>query len=204
MEKIPGTPKNNHDGGRDAKVRELSRSIKRLNAVDIAVLILVLVIIGFVIYAVVSDGAPIKGIRKLLFGSSATEENITVTVRIDSIESERASQIRVGNIVYANGVELGKIVKIGSATPATITSDEYENDPLTGKPVFKQETVDGYVSVSFDILVNALHDGDKGYFVDDLRVASGLSYEFRFPQFLADGRCSGINLKLKEDATNEQ
>jgi len=181
----------------------MHKTIKRFNGVDAVVLVLVIALIGFVIYSVATDGAPIKGLKELFLGTSAATETITVRFEVECVDSENANQIRVGNIIYADGVKLGRITQITNARPATVITDKYETDPENGKHYFLEDEIPGKTSVTVEVEVVALCEEDKGVFVEGMRISTGMKYELRFPQFISEGRCSGINTQT-EVVANEQ
>lgn len=175
----------------------MRKSIKRFNAIDAIVLVLVVALIGFIVYSVVTDGAPIKGLKRLLFGTSTATETVTVRFEVGCVDSENANQIRVGNIVYANGIKLGKITRVYNARPATEITESYTQDPESGKYYFTEAELEGKTAVTVEIEVTALREEDKGIFVEGARISAGATYELRFPQFISEGSCTTVNVQTE-------
>lgn len=152
----------------------MKKSHGRFNIVDVVVLAVVLVIIGYSIYAL--------SVR--FESNSGGVADIQYVIQVDSLRSGLSEKLSEGEAVYnENGDYMGSVSSV-SVSPAY-----YEGADAGGNVVYSNmegfETV--YVTVACTADVNK-----SGYFINGENISAGDGYTLRSPSLWFEGVCVNV------------
>lgn len=145
----------------------------KLNIVDFVVLLVILVVIGYAVYAMAA--------RVEDNGGSA---DVQYVICADRLRSGFSDKLAVGDPVYnTEGDFMGNVVSV-SASPAY-----FEGVDSNGNAV--KSTAEGYETAYITVSCNA-SVRKWGYEINGETVAAGESYEMRTPALLFEGQCVSV------------
>lgn len=145
----------------------------KLNIVDFVVLLVILVVVGYAVYAMAA--------RVEDNGGSA---DIQYVICADELRSGFSDKLTVGDPVYNRaGDFMGSVVSV-SASPAY-----FEGVDSNGNAV--NSTIEGYETAYITVSCNA-SVRKWGYEMNGETVAAGESYQLRTPSLWFEGQCVSV------------
>lgn len=151
-----------------------TKAKKRINIVDIIILVALIVLSGAVIFGFV------KGI-----GTSGERTSVRYIIEVEPIDSDFVSKVTEGNGVYdhTTSQRIGTVRAVSSAQ-AYYKSFDAKGSP-TSSPMEGSSTL--YITVEADAVRS-----DAGYSVGSTVLSIGRRLELRFPGLYVDGKCVSI------------
>ena len=157
---------------------------RRFNFVDFLIIVLILAIIGGVIY-LFSPASFLKNMRSVKTGT------VIYTIEIKGVHSDFLSKIQENDLVLdaSTKVTLGVVTTVDCNTKHTVFEAVNKGD---GKYEGEWAEYPDQYDVIVTITADAEYIPNKGYFVNNHRVAIGEQFFLRFPDFTGEGYCISL------------
>ncbi len=151
----------------------MNRSHKKWNIVDLVVLAVIIIAIGYAVYAVAVN-----------MQSSGGEATIEYVVEVPKIRNELSDKIIKGDKVYNEKGDL-----MGEITAVSVSQAYYEGSDADGNIVYSR--IDGYSSIYVTVVCTA-NVAPYGYELNGSRISSGEDYALRAPSLYVEGQCVSV------------
>lgn len=151
---------------------------RKLNIIDITVLVVVILAVGFLVYNAVSN-----------METSGSRSEIRYVIEVAKIHTEMTDKIEEGQIVYD---ESGN--NVGTVQSVAVSPAYYEGSDENGEVVYSR--IDGY-SVMYVTVSTQAKQSRGGYKIEDTLYAVGNEYSLRTPALYFEGAL--INIQETEN-----
>ncbi len=151
----------------------MKRSHIKLNIVDLVVIAVIILTVGYCIYAMVSN-------MEENGGTAAIE----YVIEVPQIRSELADNISEGDAVYNGDGEL-----MGTVSSVSVSQSYHEGTDRNGNSVYSR--IDGYDAIYVTISCTA-DARSAGYMLSGEYIAAGNSYSLRTPLLYFEGECVSV------------
>jgi len=151
----------------------------RFNLIDLILVVLVLLVIAILIQ-VFSPSL----IQKL---SSDQTKEIKYTVEFSGVDSDFVNKIKEEQLAVdsVSKNQMGKVFAISVEPYEELQDVENSN-------IGKMSPYPDKINLQVTIVVTAAYTKDQGYFVNGDRIAVGEKLSLRFPDYVAEGYCIGL------------
>lgn len=179
---------NNANSGSTSSVKKKKFS-GRFNFIDFILIVIVLLVIATVIYVF----APFSRLRDMTSSQSVT---VQYTVEILGVEEAFIEKIKENDFV---------IDSVSKSGMGTVVAVDYNNKYTELQYVINENTEDGTkktegvlaeypgkYNVIITISSKATYEAEKGYSVNGTRIAVGEKMPLRFPDYVGEGYCIGV------------
>lgn len=155
---------------------EKTKKKKSFNIADVVIILLIVSIIGYIAYTVVSS-----------YANDFFEDkyNVEYTVKLSGVMKDFENNIKIGDIVTETESlsEIGKVVDVKTSPSIYIGSDQNGKTVTSDNPLF----IDIVITVEAEA---TLPDGI--FTVNGYRITAGKDISLRVPDFIGKGTCTGI------------
>ena len=173
-EKMPYSRTTRSNGSKDGK----------FNVVDFFLLLMILAVIAAVVIYVV------PGISEKL--TPGKESEIVYSIEFIGVDSAFLANINVGDPVYdaGNNYVMGEVKSVENYAHTVLV---YNEESGAGEMKEQGDLKNVIVTVS----ATSVYTDAEGYSIGGERIAVGLSYDVRFPQFSGQGYCIEVAASAK-------
>lgn len=151
----------------------MEKSRRKLNIVDLVVIAVVIIALGYAVYAIVSDMEENSGVAQIQY-----------VVEVAEIRSELADNISEGDAVYNSDGDL-----MGTVSSVSVSQAYHEGADKNGNAVYSR--IDGYNALYITVDCTA-GVRNAGYEVSGEYIAAGNSYSLRAPNLYFEGECVSV------------
>ena len=155
----------------------MNRSGKKLNIVDLVVFAVIVIAIGYAVYAVAVN-----------MQRSGGEAAVEYVVEVSKIRNELSEKIAEGQKVYDKNGDL-----MGEVTAVSVSQAYYEGANAEGNTVYSR--IDGYNTIYVTVVCTA-EVTPSGYEINGNNLAAGLEYSLRTSALYFEGQC--VNVRRAE------
>ena len=153
----------------------MNKSRKKLNIVDIVVFAVIVIALGYAVYAVAVN-----------MQNSGAEAKIEYVVEVGKIRNELSDKIAEGQSVYnENGDYLGEVAAV------SVAQAYHEGADSDGNTVYSR--IDGYNTIYVTVTCTAKAE-KAGYEINGCRISAGLELALRTPYLYFEGECVNVRL----------
>lgn len=177
-EKLPYSRTTRSNGSKDGK----------FNVVDFFLLLMILAVIAAVVIYVV------PGISEKL--TPGKESEIVYSIEFIGVDSAFLANINVGDTVYdaGNNYVMGEVKSVENYAHTVLGYNRTsEQNGIVGEMKEQGDLKNVIVTVS----ATAVYTDAEGYSIGGERIAVGLPYDIRFPQFSGQGYCIEVAASAK-------
>jgi hypothetical protein len=156
----------------------MNKSQKKLNIIDIVVFAVIIIAIGYAVYAIVVN-----------MQMSGGEAQIEYVIEVPSIRNEVSGKISEGQTVYnAKGEAAGEVKAV------SVSQAYYQGSDSQGATVYSK--INGYNALYVTILCTA-ESVPSGYELNGEKLAAGNSYKLRTPTLYFEGECVSVRVSAE-------
>ena len=158
----------------------------RFNFVDFILIVIILLFVATLIYIF----APFSHIKEL-----TSDKNLIVeyTVEVIGVDEEFINKIKENDIVI-NSVSknnMGTVTAVDYNTKSSELQLQYNVEKNSYEGILVEYP--NKYNVIITITANAKYLEESGYYVNDCRIAVGENMSLRFPDYICEGYCIGLD-----------